>query len=466
LANDAEQADTSFAIATSSSTVDDGSGARLLCSGLRRGTVSVHVSPALLNGQAQLPEDLDPEFERLAWQLSEDVVLSNDEAVLFRHFTDRCAKWLDLFDPQGTFSTYAIRLALRNMGLMKAILALSAKHRAKGGCRLQNGQPNGQQHENQDDVDGSVHEHDEQIRYYYETLHFVREGLKYPSYSHSEELLATALIISAYEMLDEADGSGNWQRHLKGIFWIQRSQDVDGGCGGLRQAVWWAWLRQDIWAAFREKRPCQSFWRPAKSVHELSQHELADRVIYLLSQAVNYSAQARDLEKSSQPDSLLSVRLSKRKADLLSDLDRWKACLGDEYSVLPVPSSPADIFKPLWVHPPQFGAALQAYSLALILITLYSPGQRGFGGYLKMQRTLSEAVNTICGIAMELDEEGCQVLSAQCLYGAGLCLQDQEKRAKVMDMMELCEARVGWAPMAIWREELRREWAAVDMGEF
>lgn len=34
-----------------------------------------------------------------------------------------------------------------------------------------------------------------------------------------------------------------------------------------------------------------------------------------------------------------------------------------------------------------------------------------------MQKLLSEAVAMICGIAMELTDEGCQVISAQCLYG-------------------------------------------------
>uniref|UniRef100_A0A0D2XKM4 Uncharacterized protein n=1 Tax=Fusarium oxysporum (strain Fo5176) TaxID=660025 RepID=A0A0D2XKM4_FUSOF len=92
------------------------------------------------------------------------------------------------------------------------------------------------------------------------------EALAYTSYTKSEELLATAIVISSYEMLDESDGRGNWQRHLKGVFWIQRSQDVNGGSGGLRQAVWWAWLRQDIWAAFREKRPCLSFWVPVQDL--------------------------------------------------------------------------------------------------------------------------------------------------------------------------------------------------------
>jgi hypothetical protein len=127
---------------------------------------------------------------------------------------------------------------------MKAILALSAQHLSRQSSMINNGHfaP----------VDPNL-----PVQYYYETLHYVQTALQYDTYAHSEEILATALVISTYEMLDESDSG--WQRHLKGVFWIQRSQDVNGASGGIRQAVWWAWLRQDIWAAFRERRRCFSF---------------------------------------------------------------------------------------------------------------------------------------------------------------------------------------------------------------
>lgn len=458
LATDAAQADSNFPLTTGPALTDGQTrGARLA----RATAISVHVSPALLNGQAQLPEDLDPEFERTTWQSVGDVVLSAHEAKLFRHFADRCASWLDVFDPHKLFSNYAIRLAIRNTGLMKAILALSAKHRFSGIDDLAR--------QLRTDADGEFEE-GEWIRYYYETLQYVRETLKYPSYSHSEELLATALVISAYEMLDESDGSGNWQRHLKGIFWIQRSQDVDGGCGGLRQSVWWAWLRQDIWAAFRESRACLSFWVPFKAIHELDQNELADRSIYILSQAINYRASVQAVAAgSTTANHMDQMQLSKQRDKLLSMMEQWKSCLGDEYKVLPTPTDAAgDVFTSLWIHPPRFGVALQAHSFAQILVTLHSvnPALAGFNGYLKMQRTLSEAVNTICGIATQLRDESCQILSAQCLYGAGLCVTDGKKRNKIISMMEDCENRTSWAPMATWREDLRREWERADRNDF
>lgn len=452
LANDAAQADVSFSLAPTPEPED------------KRPSWQVahpeHVSPAILSGEAQLPENLDPEDERKYWQSEGGVLLNDHEAVLFRHFADSCAKWLDVLDQNRLFSTYAIRLSLKNVGLMKAILALSAKHRTKClGIQPQ---------QRTASVDQGMMEDggkdDEWIGYYYETLHYIRKALAYSSYTHSEELLATAIVISTYEMLDESDGSGNWQRHLKGVFWIQRSQDSDGGCGGLRQAVWWAWLKQDIWAAFRERRPCLSFWAPKKDLADMNQHELGRRAIYLLSQAVNYSAEARKAEAMGvMPEQLFAVSLQQRREGLLAHMERWKSFLKDEYNFLPTPQqNPDDVFTPLWVHPPDSGVALQAYSFASILITLHTPNGSGLSAFLRIQKQLSAAVNIICGIAMATKDEGCQMLSAQCLFGAGLCVQDHTKREKIISLIRDCEARVGWAPINTWIADLRAEWAKVD----
>jgi hypothetical protein len=67
-------------------------------------------------------------------------------------------------------------------------------------------------------------------QYYYETLHYLSQNLNQGSYSKSREIIATALLISTYEMFD-AEGqynNGAWERHLRGIFWIQRSQNNNG----------------------------------------------------------------------------------------------------------------------------------------------------------------------------------------------------------------------------------------------
>lgn len=264
---------------------------------------------------------------------------------------------------------------------MKAILALSARHLSLVHAR---------------EGDNTTTDPSLAIQYYYETLHYVQTALQYNSYAHSEELLATTLIISTYEMLDES-GSG-WQRHLKGVFWIQRSQDVNGASGGIRQAVWWAWLRQDVWAAFRERRRALSFWKPVMDYPDLNAHELADRATYLFAQAVNYCADPT----STNGHSSGNHRTAERADELLAMLERWRSFLGDEFKPLTVAneSNSNNIFQPIWIHPPQFGnpvlilgepglpstgVAMQLYYFARILVILHRPAVAGFNGYLKIQ---------------------------------------------------------------------------------
>ncbi|KAH9892119.1 hypothetical protein F4778DRAFT_325881 [Xylariomycetidae sp. FL2044] len=439
LATDAAQADGTFSLAPSP--------ARESSAPPPPESYGEHVAAGRLHDARNAAPDSALLTERHAWQSDQDLPLQNHEAVLFRTFAERAALWLDLFDPFAHFSTYAIRLALRNLGLMKAILALAARHNAMIQANL-----------GQAGADPSM-----AIQYYYETLHYVQTALKFHSYAHSEELLATALVISTYEMLDASDS--NWQRHLKGVFWIQRSQDVNGASGGLRQSVWWAWLRQDIWAAFRERRRCFSFWRPVRDYPDLNQDELADRAIYLLSQAVNYCANTDTSSPSTTADPEVVARRVGAGEMLMGMLERWRSFLGPKFRALPAAArggttAGPSVFEPIWIHPPRFAVAIQVYNFARILITLHRPAMAGFDGYLKTQRVLSEAVATICGIAMELKDEGSQILSAQCLFGAGLCAQDDVKRENIISLIDACEARTGW-PMATLRCDLRAEWAKI-----
>lgn len=225
---------------------------------------------------------------------------------------------------------------MRNIGLVKAILALSTRHLSliQGVAAEQ------------------THERNEALQYYNETLHYLSKAMHYDTYKTSLELLATALIVSTYEMLD---GSGkDWERHLQGVFWIQRSQVIHGDSKGLRQAVWWAWLCQDVWAAFREKRKAFTFWKPTRTFDSLSPHELAARSVYVMAQVVNYCSR----EESEAEGVNMACRME-RAEKLLEMLDDWARYLTTEFTPLPFQDSTSgDTFQSIWIHPPSFGTSL------------------------------------------------------------------------------------------------------------
>ena len=225
---------------------------------------------------------------------------------------------------------------------VNAILALSARHLSLSRTA------------NEEQGDRSIG-----LKYYYETLHYLQKAMSYDSYTTSLELLATTLIVSTYEMLDDI-GSG-WERHLKGVFWIQRSQVIQGESGGLRSAVWWAWLRQDVWAAFRERRKTLSFWTPTKAYKMLTPHEIALRSIWIFARAVDYCS----LEEIKNGELDLQPRIEKAKM-VLEMLDEWDRNLTIEFMPLPVDGRLGqEGFKPIWINPPAFGRLPICYWLTI-----------------------------------------------------------------------------------------------------
>lgn len=341
-----------------------------------------------------------------SWLSDYPVPLTGLEHHLFRHFVRVSSKWLDFYDPELHFATTVPHIALRNVGLMRALLALSARH-----LSLCGGEQEAREASDSDKNSGSsdVIDRNLAVQYYFESLHYLNKAMQHPSYARSLDLIATAILISTYEMIDGSNQ--DWERHLKGVFWIQRFQDNDGESGGLRSAVWWAWLRQDVWVAMREHRRVFSFWSPKKPVHMLSPPELATRATYLLAQCVNYAS------KEEQETSDLGRRLD-RGSELLFLLQEWHESLPPEYSPLPSGSN-IETFPHVWVNPPSAAAALQIHSLARILVILHRPSSGGLDDYRAAQHVLALSVATICGIARSVDEndDGANLISLNCLFG-------------------------------------------------
>jgi hypothetical protein len=177
--------------------------------------------------------------------------------------------------------------------------------------------------------------------------------MQYSSYKNSLELMATTLIISTYEML--RGSRRDWQQHLQGVFWILRSRQIEVEASSLESTTWWAWLRQDIWVAFRERRRTYSTWLPKKSCAELDSYELASRAIWILAQVVNFCAAA---DGANDAEVTIAGRIGWAKA-LRKMLHEWEMHLTVEFSQLPASSrDESDVFKPRLIHPQCFGKTI------------------------------------------------------------------------------------------------------------
>ncbi|KAM0239585.1 hypothetical protein ACHAP5_008233 [Fusarium lateritium] len=390
-------------------------------------------------------QDLSDKVDTLAsseerlWKASESILLLDKEQALFQNFLHRICSWLDLFDPARTFSSRVPHLAVRNAGLLNSILALSCYHQSLDETIPSNQRP----------------DQNTALQYYYQTLHYVQKAMRYSTYQNSQELMATTLMVSTYEML--RGSRKDWQQHLQGVFWILRSRQIEVETSSLESTTWWAWLRQDIWVAFREKRRTYSTWMPKKGYAELNNHELASRAVWIMAQVINFCA----VDSSTESEGGLAGRMGWAKA-LRKMLDEWQSHLTVEFSALPAMGSQGnEVFKPRLIHPQCFGLAVQLHYCCRILIAAHEPHLSGIQGLLKRQRNIQTNIDMVCGIGMTLTEDASSMLSSQCLFIAGMFMQNPREKNCVLEMLDSCQRRCGW-PTPSLRPELEQIWENPD----
>ena len=168
----------------------------------------------------------------------------------------------------------------------------------------------------------------------------------------------------------------------------------------LQFAVWCAWLRQDIWAAFCTGRPTLTLHQPNNPLASLSSDALYQRIIYLTAKCVQYAA---------TPKKGNIVGYIKAGETLMRMLDAWKRILPFSFQPVPIVASAAsaqgspvdkDRILPIWIHPPANAAAMQLYHFARILTMLTQPLIGGLNTYRARSRLLRESASAICGIAV------------------------------------------------------------------
>ncbi|KAF2027142.1 hypothetical protein EK21DRAFT_72633 [Setomelanomma holmii] len=405
----------------------------------RQSPVSESAVGAVVHPGIQSPKHNGERAVRLheQWNTPDNIPLTDDELHLLRHYISVIGPILDLCDPLKQFSTTVPRLAVHNAGVLKSLLAVAARHQALLVEPQQSQHPmfSPSQESNVADNNNMANPLLQvATQYYYECLHYLSQNLLYPAYSKSQEIVATALLISTYEMFD-AEGecsNGAWERHLRGIFWIQRSQNNNGECkDALRRACWWQWIRQDIWVAFREGRRVLTIWRPTRRLMDLSPDELCLRIVYITGRCVDFAANEKKYDITTRID---------QGQKLLQALEDWYRALPPSFQpIYKVPSiEPGSLFTPIWVHPPSYAAAIQTFHFAKIIVLINQPSMGGMDEFRVRQRFLDESVETICGIAMmhQSKDLPSAFVDYQALYAAGLCVQDPNKQAAILQLLE------------------------------
>lgn len=386
------------------------------------------------------------------WNTANNIDLSSEELLLMRYYVDVVGPILDLFDPSNHFTNAVPHLSMRNVGLLKSVLAVAAHHTSLGvGQRAgaSTDDPYIQPVAPVPEAFGvqGINPRHLATQYYYETLQYLSQTLLHPKYAESPEILVTAMMISTYEMFEadvgESSKTGNWERHLRGSFWIQRNQDNNAeSMDGLRRATWWAWIRQDIWAAFQAGRPTLTIFRPQRTIHEMNSDDLASWAVFLAAKCVEFAAQGRapidhqDLRQRIDrgnhllkclqewyeilPASFLPMKSSSGIASSsLKGLSGFTPESSTSYSALPA-SGEFCTFPPVWVHPPNHAAGLQMYHFARSLVLLSQPSTGDLAEFRRRQKQLNDSLHMICGIsnACRDSDAAMALINCQALYAS------------------------------------------------
>ncbi|KAH4254947.1 hypothetical protein HBI04_172190 [Parastagonospora nodorum] len=369
------------------------------------------------------------------WNTESALELTQDEAVYYRHFINVVAPVLDLFDHERHFANIVPHLALRNVGLLKSILAVGACHMTivhhpselgEAASFLPGTPASG----------ASATTNTRRIagQYYYETLQYLSQHLLYQAYTTSHELLSTAVMISIYEMFSTVNDSNhsNWDRHLRGAFWIQKNSGVSGeSADSLHRAIWWAWLRQDVWAAFRTGRPTLTIHQPRTPISALTPDGLATRIIYIAAKCVQFAATPKEGDIAAYIEA---------GETLMRMLDLWKRSLPASFEPIGIAPSTmdSDQISPIWIHPPAHAAAIQMYHFARIIMILNQPSTGGLSTYQTRFKQMRESTMTTCGIAIAQQSQNLPsaIVSFQAVYAAALCAETQDRQSEVLDVLD------------------------------
>ena len=195
------------------------------------------------------------------------------------------------------------------------------------------------------------------------SLRSAKKALHLATYQKSQDLMVTALILSTYEML--RDDREAWRQNLQGVSCILRSRDTDPESPGLESAVWWAWLRQEVWAAFRDgRRVDDNTWAPTKACAGLNESELLARAVWIRGQVVDFCA--GDPNARWERDLHEKVLSGNKLRDLVEE---WRSAVPAGHAI-PAPVAKykgSGVFKPM---------ALPGNPLLLCTSTLPPPPSR------------------------------------------------------------------------------------------
>ncbi|OJJ79305.1 uncharacterized protein ASPGLDRAFT_1055385 [Aspergillus glaucus CBS 516.65] len=393
------------------------------------------------------------EDRSIALLVQEQIELSAAEVTIFRNYVERVSRWIDSFSRDQPFYRKVPIMALRCPVLMNSCLALSMKQstlKASGD-------------EQRIRENAAIHYHQKAIK-------ALSTLLADTECASRDEILASSIILSTYEMFDVVGES--FGSHLGGVAFFLQSRRVYGNQCGLQGAVYWTWYRHEIWAALQTGRQMlldEAYWQPPliKTFEGVCVEDIANRVIFIFGQCVSFCNSGDTGEASA--DEKIAAR-QRRVTTLDAALEDWKRKLPSSMSHFfaePTASQQENAshqFPFLWFMYPQSAIAYQVYHASKILLNLHRPPipaeSRGLGHTQSLwtRRQIERSREQIFLVSNAGVPDTWSLVSTQCLYIAGLVTEGVLERQRTLELIEDCQKSSGRRTMCL-ADELRTLWA-------
>ncbi|KAG7904659.1 hypothetical protein KL907_003535 [Ogataea polymorpha] len=373
-----------------------------------------------------------------------DILSPEENLLLLTRYVNDIGPWLDMFDHRSCFTALLSKTA-KDDPLMCAILTISSRQRDK----LQHDRP----------VSETTY------RLYERSLtYLIPKVKKVPDTS----VMASCVILCCFEMMS-SDPSETWTKHLKGCAALFRVADLHGFSGGLRQAVFWCFIRMDVMHAISHKTatliPCEN-WLPrnctvqharalfldSKFDGNESRDMYANYMVFLLARVCRlvYSGNLKQDEFESE------------WIELYTELDRWWQDRPSEmHPVVSVFKDGTPFPSILFCVAPAISGT-QMFHTAMILLMKYKTRIVRPLPTLAvdpvMRKSLIWHAKCVVGISLSNSDHGCLNNALQPLWVAGKLMSSKEEQHIIVQLLRDIENTTGWSTS--WRiRDLQEHWS-------
>ncbi|KAK9857791.1 Fungal transcriptional regulatory protein [Penicillium brevicompactum] len=364
----------------------------------------------------------------------EDATLSLREASLMRYFIQKLAPWADICDIHSHFSTEVPRRALENPMVLKAILALSARHDAILA--------------NDSDWEASA--------YHGECLEMLIAALDKAEASCDENMLIAVVILRIYE---ELENNTDQKFHLFGSNRLVNLASRSAASGGVAEAVSWQFLRQAIYASVVQYQPLQLDMHTFESSSMLQCHDdpaCANTIIFYCARILQLCCD--------KPGRIVDRETWCYISDRVAEWDEAKPTTWQPIRYQ-APNLAADRpFPELWMISPPAVVGMQYYHSACIFLTLSDTPSHCMSDYeiacsrrLK-EKTIAEHLVMVIGLSLSNESvENAYFMASHLLHRFGYCLRHIVEQQGALKFLERVEKRLGWRTSWMMRE-LEDQW--------